>query len=224
MNKLDASPHTFIVSPASHLDPSTSSASAQHPNTEHARRLIVLFPASETDTPDMEHRIWEIARSMQLNVLLISITNDFDEEAQLRRKLITMAAVIKDPNVSTDIMIEHGNDWVKQVRKIWLEGDIVACYGGQKVGLMRKSLDQVLKSNLEATIYILADSQPAEKQNSNFLSRAFFWLGSLAIIAGFFLAEVKIVQMPQDWAHTTLIYLCLVVEAAFIWLWNVLFT
>ncbi len=228
MNKFDVSPHTFALSPVSKSDPSIRShrpdvlSGGQRPNP--APRLIVLFPASETDTPDLEHRIWEIARSLHLNVLLLSLTNNYDEEAQLRRKLITMAAVIKDPNVSTDIMIEHGNDWVKQVKKIWQVGDIVACYAGQKVGIMRKSLDQVLKSNLEATIYILSNYQPARNPNSTFISRALFWLGSLAIIGGFLWAEVNIVQLPQDWAHTALIYACLVVEVALIWLWNLLFT
>jgi hypothetical protein len=219
MNKLDVSSSTFALSPASHSDPSTGSG--QRPNP--APRLIVLIPASETDTPDLEHRIWEIARSLRLNVLLLSLTNDFVEEAQLRRKLITMAAMIKEPNVSTDILIEHGNDWVKQVRKIWQKGDIVACYAGQKVGLLRKPLDQVLKSSLEATIYILSDYRPIKNPKRTFLSQFFFWSGSLAIIGGFFWAEVKIVQMPQDWAHTALIYVCLLMEFALILLWNSLF-
>jgi len=188
------------------------------PNPE--RRLIVLFPASETDTPDLAHRIWEIARSLQLNVLLLSLSNDFEEEAQLRRKLITMAAIIKDPNVSTDIMIGYGNDWVRQVRKIWRAGDILACYAGQKVGLMRKSLDQVLRSSLEAPIYILSDYNPARNPNSSFISRASSWLGSLSIIGGFLWAEVKIVQLPQDWAHTALLYFSVVVEIALVWAWN----
>jgi len=188
------------------------------PNPE--RRLIVLFPASETDTPDLVHRIWEIARSLRLNVLLFSLSNDFEEEAQLRRKLITMAAVIKDPNVSTDIMIEQGNDWVRQVRKIWRAGDILACYAGQKVGLMRKSLDQVLRSSLEAPIYILSDYRPARNPNSSFISRVSSWLGSLGLIGGFLWAEVKIIQLPQDWAHTALLYFSVVVEIALVWAWN----
>ena len=221
MNKLDVSPHIFTLSPTSQLDSSTRSASAQRP--EPGRRLIVLFPASETDTPDLEHRIWEIARSLHLNVLLLSLTSDYDEEAQLRRKLITMAAVIKDPYVSTDIMIEHGSDWVRQVRKVWMEGDIVACYAGQKVGIMRKSLDQVLKSNLKATIYILSNYQPAVNQNSKFISQALFWSGSLAIIGGFLWAEVKIVQLPQDWAHTSLLYLGIFLEIGLLWVWNSVF-
>ncbi len=212
MNKLDVSPHTFALSPASHSDPNP------------APRLIVLFPASETDTLDLEHRIWEIARSLKLSVLLLSLTNDFDDEAQLRRKLITMAAVIKDPNVPTDIMIEHGNDWVGQVRKVWRAGDILACYAGQKVGVMRKSLDQVLRSSLEATIYILSDYHPARNPNSTFISRSLLWLGSLAIIGGFFWAEVEIAQLPQDWTHAALIYVCIFVEVTLIYLWNSLFS
>ena len=211
MNKLDVSPHTFALPPVSHSDLNT------------APRLIVLFPASETDSPNLEHRIWEIARSLKLSVLLLSLTNDFDEESQLRRKLITMAAIIKDPNVSTDIMIEHGNDWVRQVRKIWRVGDIVACYAGQPVGLMHKPLDQALSSSVDGPIYILSDYQPARKTERTFTSQFFFWLGSLMIVGGFLWAEVKIAQLSQDWAHTTLIYACIVIEIVLLWLWNFLF-
>ena len=170
MNKLDARSHEFVLAPASHSDP------------EPAPRLIVLFPASEPASPELEHRIWEIARSLHLNVLLLSVTNDFDEESQLRRKLITMAAIIKDPNVSTDILIEHGTDWVRQVKKLWREGDIVACYANQKVGIMRKTLDRILRSSLNMTVYILAEARPVKKSKSTFLSQFFFWSGSLAII------------------------------------------
>jgi len=214
MNKLDSKPLTpsFAIPPASCSD------------ANPAPRLIVLFPASEPDTPDLEHRIWEIARSLKLNVLFLSLSNDYEEEAQLRRKLITMAAVIKDPNVSTDIMIKHGSDWVRQVRKIWRVGDIVACYAGQKVGLMRKPLDQALSSSVDGPIYILSNYQPARNPKRIFASQFFFWLGSLVIVGGFLWVEVRLVQLPQDWAHNALIYVCLVAEVAFIWLWNFLFT
>jgi hypothetical protein len=212
MNKLDASPHTFALSPLSYSDPNP------------APRLIVLFPASEVDTPDLEHRIWEIARSLHSSVLLLGLSNDFEEETQLRRKLVTMAAMIKDSSISTDIMIEHGHDWVRQVRKIWQAGDVLACYAGQNIGLMRRPLDQVLSASLEAPIYILSDYQPTGIPKRAFLSQLFFWSGSLAIIGGFLWAEVKIDQLAQDWAHTALIYTCIIVEIAFLFLWNSLFT
>jgi len=211
MQKFDVTSPAFALSPASHSDPGT------------APRLIVLFPASESISPELEHRIWEIARSLQLNVLLLSVTNDFDEESQLRRKLITMAAIIKDPNVSTDILIEHGTDWVRQVKKLWRKGDIVACYANQKVGIMRRTLDQILHSSLNMPVYILADVHPIKKSKSILLSQFFFWLGSLAIVGGFFWVEAKLVQLPQDWAHSALIYVCVLVEFAVISFWSSLF-
>ncbi|MBI5965869.1 MAG: hypothetical protein HY863_20510 [Chloroflexi bacterium] len=222
MNKLDVSPPTFTVSTVSQSEPLTHSESSQRSGP--ASRLIVLFPSSEMDTPDLVHRIWEIARFSKLNVLLLGLSSDYGDETQLRRKLVTMAAVIKDPHVSTEIMIGHGNDWVKQVKNIWQAGDVVACYAGHKVGLTRKPLDQILTTSLGATIYILSEYQRRETSTSTFLSKASPWLGSLAIIGGFFWAEVKIVQLPQDWAHNALIYACIVVEVILVWAWNLLFT
>jgi len=212
MNELDVSSPALTLSTVSHSDPNPG------------RRLIVLFPASEANTPDLSNRIWEIAQSLNLNVLILSLSNDFAEESQLRRKLISMAAIIKDPSVSTEIVIAHGNDWVKQVANIWQEGDILACFSGYKVGFMRKPLDQILSSTLEAPIYILSDYHSTTNPNSTFISRVMPWLGSLAILVGFLWAEVKIVQLPQDWAHTTLIYVCMFVEAGLIYFWNSLFT
>ncbi len=212
MNKLDISSPTFAISSASHSD------------SKPAPRLIVLFPASEPDTPDLERRIWEIARSSQLSVLLLSLTNDFDEEPQIRRKLVTMAAMIKDPFVATEIMIESGNNWVGQVKKLWRKGDIVACYANQKVGIMRKALDEILRSSLNMPVYILADPQTVKNSKLTILAQFSFWLGALAIIGGFFWAEARLVQLPQDWAHSALIYVCIFAEFAFLLLWNSLFT
>lgn len=212
MNKLDASPSTFTIASASPRD------------LKPAPRLIVLFPSSETETPELEHRIWEIARSLHLNVVFLGLASDFEEETQLRRNLITMAAIIRDPNVSTEIIVEHGSDWVKPVRKIWRTGDIVACYAGQKTGFIRKSLDQILRSTLDAQIYILSDHRPAEKPGPAHSSQVLFWLGALAIIGGFLWAEVNIVKLPQDWTHTMMIYICIFLEVTLLWLWNSLFT
>ena len=214
MNKLDSKPLTpsFAISPVSHLDPNPG------------RRLIVLFPASEMDTPELAHRIWEIARSLQLNVLLLSLSDDIGEEAQLRRKLITMAAIIKYPGVSTDIKIEHGTDWVGQVKRIWQTGDCIAYYEDHKVGFLHKPLGQVLRSKLDVPIQILPGCQPGINPHPKFWSSMASWYGSFAIIGGFLWAEVKIVEMPPDWVHSLLMYLFIFVVLVLLWFWNSLFS
>jgi hypothetical protein len=212
MTQLDSHPPTLVYTIASHSDPLPG------------RRLIVLFPASESNSPDLAHRIWEIARSLKANVLLLSITNDYAEEARLRRNLITLAAVIKDPDVATDILIGHGHDWMRHIKTVWQAGDVVACYEDQKVGLMHKPLDQVVRSNLGAPIYLLSGYQPNRNPSLTFVLQASAWLGSLAIIGGFLWAEVNIVQLPEDWTHTVLIYGCIFIEVILILLWNSLFS
>lgn len=202
------------------LSASLSYPSASHLERGPARRLIILFPASASDDPAVARRIWEIASSSGLDVLFIGLCNEYNEEAQLRRKLVTMAAIIRDGIVSADIMIEGGSNWVAKAKRVWRPGDALACYGGQKVGLMRKTLDQVLRSSVDAPLYILADEQPTQSAGSKVLAQVLAWVGSLAIIAGFFWAEVQLVKLPGDWAHTALLYLCVLVEVGLIWGWN----
>jgi hypothetical protein len=185
--------------------------------------LIVLIPEGESDHSFLSRRIWEIANSLNLDVLLLSLYTDYTEEAQLRRTLVTMAAVIKDGRISTEIVIEHGNDWIGRVQSTLLPGDVVACFAGQKVGLWRKSLDQILRSSLQAPIYILSNYHPVKNSGSTLRSQAISWSGSLAIIGGFFLAEMKIAQVPQDWTHTLLLYICIFAEIGLIWAWNSFF-
>src|SRR5215208_258131 len=107
MTKLDSTPPSLTYPIASHFDRGPTN------------RLIVLIPAEAGDYPSQTHRIWEIARSSGLNVLLLSLCDDYYEESQLRRQLITMAAMISDAQICADIQIDHGNDWVKQVKSIY---------------------------------------------------------------------------------------------------------
>ena len=88
---------------------------------------------------------------------------------------------------------------------------------------MRRVLHEVLRSQLEAPIYILSADQPIKNSKPKLLSQASFWLGSLAIISGFLWLEVKIVQLPQDWTHNLLLYLCVLVEVGILLLWNSIF-
>ena len=220
MNKLDSQPlpTSIAFSTASHPDfPISMDLGSTH-------RLIVLIPDAELGRANLTQQIWEIASSSGLDVLFLGLFSDPSHEAQLRRKLITMAAIIKDSNVCTDIMIKQGNDWVGEVKNVWQPGDVLACYAEQRIGLWRKPLDQVLQTNLETQIYDLSDHQPARKSMSNLFSQASSWLGSFIILGSFLWVEAKIVELPKDWTHTSLLYACIFVEIGLIWLWNSIFT
>jgi hypothetical protein len=46
------------------------------------------------------------------------------------------------------------------------------------------------------------------------------WLGSFAIIIGFFWLQLQIDQLNKGWGHTALFLLTLIGEVYLIWLWN----
>jgi hypothetical protein len=139
-----------------------------------------------------------------LNVLLLSLCDDYYEESQLRRQLITLSALIGDSHICVDIKIDHGNDWLRSIKKTYQSGDVIACYAGQQVGLMQKPLHEVLRLQWDATIYVLSADHPIKNSKPKLLSQISFWVGALAIISGFLWLEVQLARLPQDWAHNFL--------------------
>jgi hypothetical protein len=134
-----------------------------------------------------------------------------------------MSAMVADGNGSVDSKIEFGRNWLGVVKSNWHTGDVIVCFAEQHTGLMKKPLSQILEANLNATVYVLSGLYPLNPSRPKWLPGAMTWAGSIGIIAGFFWLDVKIAQMPQDWAHTSLLYLSLLVEVGLIWVWNTFF-
>jgi hypothetical protein len=132
--------------------------------------------------------------------------------------------MIRDGHICVDIRVGHGNDWIRHLDSVYRPGDVIACYAGQRVGLLQKPLHEVVGLQWDATIYILSEDQPIKNPKPKLLSQVAFWSGALAIIGGFLWLEVRIVQLPQDWAHNLILYVCLFIEVGILMLWNSMFT
>jgi hypothetical protein len=146
---------------------------------------------------------------------------DVIEEPILRRQLVTLAAAVQDNKVHTDIRIEHENDWIDKVKAILRPGDTLVCVAEQQAGMKHIPLSQVLTSNFEAPVHILYGlNLPQKTARTSFLSQVVSWSGLIGILLGFFWVQVKIEQLPKDWAHTALFYISVGVEIGLLWLWN----
>jgi hypothetical protein len=87
---------------------------------------------------------------------------------------------------------------------------------------MQRPLSQILQSDLDMPLYILSGLYPQNDTRSNWLTQTFAWIGFIAIIAGFFMLQVKIDQLVKDWAIIFQL-LTTAVEFWLIWVWNNLF-
>lgn len=188
-----------------------------------AHRLIVLLPA-DADYTTAIRRIWELAVATGSHVQLLSLCKEMAEEPSLRRQLILMSALVGDSRISTEAKVEIGANWVDAVKRNYQTGDMIICFAEQHDSLLHRPLNQILKANLDAPVYILSGLYTREYSGLSWVSQAIAWTGSIGIILGFFLLQSRIGLLPNDWTQTTLLILVVIFEFWLIWVWNNLFS
>lgn len=189
---------------------------------EAVRRLIVLVP-TDSDYITATHRIWKLANHLHACVQFLGLCRDAAEEPGLRRQLITMSALVGDARVCTTLKVEIGTNWVQIVKRNYQVGDMIVCFAEQHTGLLHKPLSQILQANINAPVYILSGLPPQNLSHSHGLSQIMAWVGSIGIVVVFFLLQVRLTSLPQDWLQTMLLILSVLGEVCLIAGWNSLF-
>jgi hypothetical protein len=189
---------------------------------EPTRRFIVLVPCLETDLTAVTQRVWELANATGAHVKFLGLCNDAAQEPGLRRRLVTMSAIVNYGSVSAESEVEVGSDWVEAVKSRWQAGDTVVCFAEERAGLLRRPLSQILQSDLDVPLYILSGLYSQNNMRSKWPTQAVAWIGFIAIIFSFFMLQVEISQLEQDWT-IVLELLSTAVEFWLIWVWNNLF-
>ena len=174
-----------LISPASNLD------------VEPARRLIVLVPDADLDYAAATRRVWELADAMEAHILFIGLCKDPEQEAGLRRQLITMTAMVQDGKASAEAIVETGTNWVAIVKRTYQKGDLVICFAEQRVGFLQKPLSQILQSNLSIPVYIVSGIF-MENPGLNWRSQITLWTGYAGIVIAFCLLQIRIIQLTRD--------------------------
>jgi hypothetical protein len=206
MNNLEVNSPVFTLAPAS----------------ETGRRLLVLVPDSDADISSAARKIWELANALGSRVQFLGLCKDEAREPSLRRQIIAMSSMVGGSNVSVESKIEFGGNWLDFVKSNLSKGDVIACFAEHRAGFTNRPVSQILESNLNATVYVLPEFQ-LEYSRPGWMFSAMSWVGSIAIIVLFFWGQARLTQMPQDWAHTSLLYLSVFIEVGLMWLWNSLF-
>ena len=223
MNKLDLHPSSLTHPADEQLDISSLSQYSASTSPEQ-HRLLVLVPAN-ADYGTMTRQIWELANSMNsTSVQLLSLCKDILEEPGLRRGLATMCALIGEAGVPVETKVEFASSWVDVIKRNHQRGDLVACFAEQHTGILQRPLSQIMQSNLNIRVYILSGVDAQNLPRTNWFSQIMAWTGSVGIIAGSFLLQIRITSLPQDWAQTTLLIFSVVGEIWLIWVWNHLFS
>jgi hypothetical protein len=192
-------------------------------DSERCRHLIVLIPEN-VDYSRVTRRIWELANATGASVQLLGLCRDTTEEMSLRRELVTVSALIQDAKIAVETRIEIGTNWLKAVKNNYRDGDMIVCIAEQSIGMRRKPLSQSLESAIHAPVYILSKIQTPKPQAKLFPRALAMWCGFAGIMIGFFVLQVKLIQVSKDGFQTLMLILLLIPEFWFIKIWNSLFS
>jgi hypothetical protein len=196
---------------------------AQGSAIQPIKRLIVLVPDVEMDEVQIAREVWEMAAAPNLAVLLFSLCNDTSEELQIQRRLINLAALIRDPRITVESQIEYGKDWLRSVESVLDDGDVILCHREQEVGWMHKPLVNVL-SVLHTPVWTLSGIYPKKSvAYPRWLVSAGFWVVAMAILAGFFYLQSQINMLPDGVAKNVMLCLSVLVEIGSLYFCNSIF-
>jgi hypothetical protein len=182
-----------------------------------ARRFVALIPPFDINLSALAHRVWELANATGSGILLLGQFDEAQKESKLRRDVATLSAMLRNENILVESNVSFGRDWIHLIRNHLHKGDMLVRIAEHKINS--------LESQIDSQIYILSDlvSQKDANSNSNLFLQLISITGSLAIIIGFFMLQVRIIDLTKDGVRTLFLLISLPIGFGLLWAWNSLF-
>lgn len=190
-----------------------------------AGRLLVLVPDMDTDETELVRRVLAMASSRGQTLVFLGAAPDPGDEPRVRRRLSTLVAVARMEEVRVESRIAHSEDWTRNVKAEWRQGDVVVCPAEARVGAKRRTLSQSLQDALGVPVRTFSGLYPLRESLWRSLLRgAAGWLVPLITVAAFFWIQVRIEQVSPNWARDVLLSFSVALEIILIWVSQVVFT
>jgi hypothetical protein len=206
---------SVLIPPPSPTSPSKLEASA----SAAEGRLVVVLQDLE-DEALLAGRILSLAREWDRDVLLVGIGPRPGEEIELRRGLVTLAALIRAGGSRAEIRVEADRNWMQKLGLIVGPTDMLACCLERDCAAARPPLNVALSSQLNLPVYVFLGMEVSAENRGSISKPLAAWLGSLATILGFLWLQAHMVEALAGPAFTVLFILSVPCEIGLIWVWN----
>lgn len=210
MDKTDSQIRTAPLAPA---------LPVAQPAVSQAPRLVVVLSAVEAEGM-LAGQIISVARDRGLKVLLLGLAESPEQEAEFRRKLITLAAFIRDGGSPVEIKIEIRRNWLASLKGMLGAHDLLACCVEDPTLTPRLPLSDTLSLQLERPVYVFSRPHRPVSSRRGLPMRLATWAGSLSILLGFLWLQLGAARSGNDTTSTALLLLSLPVEIGLMWAWN----
>jgi hypothetical protein len=176
------------------------------------------------DIVSFAQKLWAIANTGGLPILLLTVTPNYDYAPSAERRLAGIASLTRDRRIKVEPCVMHGKDWIKSIHSIVSPGDLIICHTEQKCESghsKNQLLYTLILSELKQPVYVLNGIYTQIKPlQARWLAQLPYWVILFTIIAGFFLFETQIDLVSTGWIEKTLFGILFLIEVSMIWIWN----
>jgi hypothetical protein len=172
------------------------------------RRLVVPVPLSDVDEAALGRLIWQLATAAEVGVLLLAKVDGPEDELVIRRRLTTLAALLRRRQGPVETIVVYKSTWIRAVRQAARAGDLVVCpsdplHAGRKP---RRTLADQVVTELDLPAYLLEGLRLDLDDRRRFhMNSILGWAAPLAVLAPFGAVQIQIVVQTQGWLQTLLL-------------------
>jgi len=190
------------------------------------RRLVVLVPDQDLDAINFCRAIRSLAVPGFLDVYLVTVVHNEESELASRRRLATMATLVRDFDYQVETQVVWNRSWIGALRDLTRSDDVLLYPPEMTVRKGLRSLEP-LGDAINRQLGLTARPMPGFYQKSRpeikrFLQMIGYWVVILGILAGFFVLESDVTTVDTGWIAKLLLILLMVAEVGTIYLWTVL--
>lgn len=181
--------------------------------TANSTRMVVFVPDALEDIHGFARQVYLLALAEQREVLYLALNRGDLDPLAAARQLATLTALTRDRQITARSRQMGAPDWVDALRQATRPGDLVIWADANLTA------PAGLETELDIRQYVLPGAPAAVRLE--WLRPVVFWLGMLAMLAGFSLLEVSIwgSVTGEFWKKSALILL-FGLEISAVYGWN----
>lgn len=187
-------------------------------------RLIFLVPDCLVSNIELMNKIYQMAARDQREMFYLALVDGSTKMLAATRSVATLKALVSDGRFNAASQVVEASRWMAALREIYRPGDMVVCLTEQQVrsGLFRTvPASDVVRDELQAPVRTLSGFyHPEQVQIGQWLGKAAYWAGLLAIVGVFFFLEVRLEQTVFGVARTLLLIVLLLLALGAGMFWN----
>jgi hypothetical protein len=185
-------------------------------------RLLVLVPNEDMDEVRYARKARQVAVANNLDIQFISLNHSPEDEAQARRKLVTLSGIAGTTSITSDFTLRDVPSWLDVIQMEFTAEDHILCPTEINSNSFYPKESEDLRARLNGRVHFIPGMMTSsDRERIERITRIVLnWAGILTVIAVGFLLEVDFDRQIVGLGKTLAEIAVFAIEIGILWWWN----